>query len=101
VEMAILLTVLYRRIGGLGRGLLESTIKAAAATAIMAVVALRFAGPLAQVTDPSDGRSLAGMVMFVITLGATGITYLVAAYYLRAPELFETLDRVRSRLRRA
>jgi len=101
VEMAILLTVLYRRIGGLGRGLLESTIKAAAATAIMAVVALRFAGPLAQVTDPSDGRSIAGMVMFVVTLGATGITYLVSAYYLRAPELFETLDRVRSRLRRA
>ncbi|MDI3341508.1 MAG: murein biosynthesis integral membrane protein MurJ [Sphaerobacter sp.] len=100
IEMLILLTVLYRRIGGLGWALLTSLGKTLVATAIMAVVAARFAGPLAELTAPSRGRSATSLAMFVITLGAVGITYLVAAYYVRSPELFETLARIRSRLRR-
>lgn len=98
IEMLILLLVLHRRLGGLGSQLLASVVRTMAATVVMATVALRFAGPLAQVTDPIHGRSIASIVAFVFTIGAVGTTYLVAAYYLRSPELFEALGRARARL---
>ena len=98
IEMLILLSVLHRRLGGLGSQLLASVARTVAATVVMAVIALTFAGPLARVTDPIRGRSLASIAAFVLTIGAVGTTYLVAAYYLRSPELFEALDRARARL---
>lgn len=100
IEMAILLVVLYDRIGGLGRELLESVLRSAAATTIMGVVALRFAEPLARATDPTDGRSIQAMAAFVYVLGTMALTYFVAAYYLRAPELTEIIEKFSARLGR-
>jgi putative peptidoglycan lipid II flippase len=98
IEMLILLAVLYRRIGGLGRQLLSSVVRTALAATIMGLVSLWLAGPLAQVTDPAHGRSLNALAAFVFTLSAAGATYLAAAFYLGAPELQEVLARLRSRI---
>lgn len=98
VEMLILLTVMHRRIGGFGPQLTRSVARTVAAAAVMAVVALKFAGPLARVTDPIHGRSITTIAAFVFTIGSVGLTYLVAAYYLRSPELFDLMARARSRL---
>ncbi|MBX6341958.1 MAG: polysaccharide biosynthesis C-terminal domain-containing protein, partial [Thermomicrobiaceae bacterium] len=98
IEMLILLAVLVRRIGWLGSDLLASLARTIAATAAMGLAAFWLAEPLRRATDPSHGRSVLTVAAFVYTLGTVGATYLVAAYYLRSPELHELLARVRSRL---
>lgn len=97
IEMTILLVVLFRRVGGLGSELARSLGKMILATLIMLAVALKFAGPLARATNPAHGRSLSSMSAFVVTLAAAGLTYLVAAWYLRCPELSEGIERLQSR----
>lgn len=98
IEMTILLVVLQRRLGGLGRTLLDSIWRSALAAGAMAVAAIWLAGPLERATDPTHGRSIFAMAAFAYTLFAVGATYLVAAYFLRSPELFEAWSRVRARL---
>lgn len=98
VEMVILLVVLARRTGGIDRQLPRELLKMLAAALILFLAGRLFAAPLARATDPRFGRSLLGYLGFFFTLGAVGSSYLVAAYYLRVPELRLVLERVRARL---
>ncbi len=98
IEAAILITVIYRRIGGLGSPLMVSILRTSAAALVMALVALWIAGPVAEATDPTDGRSIWSVGLFIFAMSTAGATYLCAAWYLRAPELLMLLERVSSRL---
>lgn len=98
VEAAVLLFVLYRRIGGLGSPLLVSVLRTSAAALVMAVIALWIAGPVAEATDPTAGRSIWSIGLFVFALATAGASYLCAAWYLRAPELLMFVERISSRL---
>ena len=101
IEMAVLLVVLARRIGGLGFDLYASFMRMLVAGAIFAFVANLLGGPLARATDPADGRSISQIVAIVVTFLAAGATYLVAAYYLRVPELRVVVQQVVGRFRRS
>ncbi|MEX2425471.1 MAG: murein biosynthesis integral membrane protein MurJ, partial [Thermomicrobiaceae bacterium] len=98
VEAAVLIIVLYRRIGGLGSPLLLSVLRTGIAATIMAVVALIMGGPIAEATDPTDGRSIWSVGLFLFSMATAGATYICAAWYLRAPELLMLIDRLSSRL---
>jgi putative peptidoglycan lipid II flippase len=98
IEAAVLLGVLYRRIGGLGSPLLVSVFRTSVAAAIMAAVALWIGGPVAEATDPTDGRSIWSLGLFAFALATAGSTYLCAAWYLRSPELVQIVERVATRL---
>ncbi|TVR69024.1 MAG: murein biosynthesis integral membrane protein MurJ [Sphaerobacteraceae bacterium] len=98
IEAAVLLFVLYRRIGGLGSPLLLSVLRTSAAAVVMTIVALLIAGPVAEATDPGDGRSIWSIGLFLFALATAGATYLCAAWYLRAPELIMLIERISSRI---
>ncbi len=98
IEAAVLIAVIYRRIGGLGSPLLVSVLRTSAAAIVMAIVALWISGPVAEATDPTDGRSIWSIGLFLFALSTAGATYLCAAWYLRAPELLMLLERIGSRL---
>lgn len=98
VEAAVLIFVIYRRIGGLGAPLLVSVLRTSAAAVVMAVVAIWLGGPVAEATDPTTGRSIWSIGLFLFSMATVGATYLCAAWYLRAPELIMIIERFSSRL---
>jgi putative peptidoglycan lipid II flippase len=98
IEAVVLIGVIYRRVGGLGSPLLVSVLRTSAAAVVMAVVALWIGGPVAEATDPSDGRTIWSVGLFLFAMGTVGATYLCAAWYLRAPELIMIMNQVKSRL---
>jgi putative peptidoglycan lipid II flippase len=98
IEAAVLIGVIYRRIGGLGSPLLVSVLRTSVAAVIMAVVALWIGGPVAQATDPTDGRSIWSIGLFLFAMATVGATYLCAAWYLRSPELTMIVDQVKRRM---
>jgi putative peptidoglycan lipid II flippase len=98
IEAAVLIGVIYRRIGGLGSPLIISVLRTSAAAVVMAVIALWIAGPVAEATDPADGRSIWSIGLFLFAMATSGATYLCAAWFLRAPELMMIIERVSSRL---
>jgi putative peptidoglycan lipid II flippase len=100
IEAAVLIAVLYRRIGGLGSPLLVSVMRTGIAATIMAVFALLMGGPVAEATNPADGRTIWSVGLFLFSMATAGAVYLCAAWYLRAPELIMLIDRVAERLPR-
>lgn len=98
IEAAVLIGVIYRRVGGLGSPLLMSVMRTSVAAVIMAVVALLMGGPVAEATDPTNGRSIWSIGLFLFAMATAGATYLCAAWYLRAPELMMIIDQITSRL---
>jgi len=99
LEMAILLLVLRRRLGGFGTGLLGSLARVLAAGALMAAAGWWLAGPLAIATDPATGRSVSQVLAFAYTLAAVAACYFVAAYFLSVPELQTLFRRIASKRR--
>jgi putative peptidoglycan lipid II flippase len=100
IEAVVLMGVLYRRIGGFGSPLLTSVVRTSAAALVMSVISLWMASPLAEATDPTDGRTIWTIGLFLFALATSGATYLCAAYYLRAPELQMVIARVSTRISR-
>jgi putative peptidoglycan lipid II flippase len=98
IEAAVLIGVIYRRVGGLGTPLLISVFRTSGAALVMAVVALWIGGPVAQATDPADGRSIWSIGLFLFSMATVGATYICAAWYLRAPELMMIMEQITNRL---
>jgi len=103
LEMAILLLILRQRLHGFGAGLWSSFGKMLLATAVMTIIGWQFAGPLAQVTNPTDGRSLMQPLVLLYTCFALAAAYFVTAVLLRVPaawRMLEQAQRIAARRRR-
>lgn len=99
-RMVILLALLSRRAGGVGRGFTASVLRMLPAALPLALVSVWLAAPLQTMTDPLGGRTIADYGAFVLALTGAGGAYLAAAYVLGVPELRQLLGAVRSRLGR-
>jgi hypothetical protein len=69
------------------------------ALALSAVAAWLFAGPVTRLTDPADGRTLAGYLAFGAACVAVVATYLIVSRLAGVPELRQLERRVLGRLR--
>jgi hypothetical protein len=70
------------------------------AAAILAIIGIWLGEPLQRATDPANGRSIQTLILFAFTLGSAAAAYLVAAFYLRIPEIHQIVDQIRKRLLR-
>lgn len=103
VRMLLLLGIFSRRTGGLEGSLLPSLWRMLLAATVLAIVSFVLAEPIRRVTDPADGRTIWSYGVFALSLAGAGMTYLVAAYFLRIPELYQLyqlIHSVRGRLNR-
>lgn len=101
LRMVVLMTILFRRTGGLVAELIPPVVRMLAPLAIFTAVALLTAAPLAQITDPSDGRSFTDYIIFGVTLPAVAGVYLLAARIFRVPELARLTGVFQRRTKRA
>jgi hypothetical protein len=53
--------------------------------------------PLADITNPANGRSPGDYAVFMLALAASGAVYLLVAWVLRIPELYRFVNIVRRR----
>lgn len=99
-RVVILMMFLSRRLDGLNRAVIGQLRTMLPAIAIMTVASFAMAEPLQRVTDPATGRSIWDYGFFVATLAVAGSTYVVAAHFLRIPELIQLRQMVLRRLNR-
>ena len=99
LRMVILMIILSGRTGGLVSELVPPVIRMLVPLAIFTIAALGGATPLAQATNPANGRTLlAYMVFGLVLLGNTAI-YLVTSWLLRLPEAIRLANTAERRLR--
>lgn len=94
IEAALLVLVLWSRIGAPSRRLATSVFKSSMATLAYTPFALWAGNHLARATDPDDGRSFGAILLFGYGLVTALAVYGVAAYVLRSPDLMTLLDRL-------
>lgn len=97
VETLILSAVLRRRLGRGDAQFAGWLARVAVATLAMAIAAFATAGPLAMATRPGAAPRPLQLALFAYTLGVVGAVYVLAAFYLRLPEVDRALDRVGAR----
>lgn len=97
IRMVILVTILSRRTGHIVHDLLLGLRRMAIPAMILTGVSLTLMQPLADITNPANGRSFADYTLFTVALVASGGAYLLAAYVLRVPELHRFLSILRRR----
>ena len=98
IEGVILLVVLERRLGGVGRRDLSWLARVAAAAGAMALIAWLLGPRLTAATAPGVASRLLQIPLFVLAIGVTTLGYLVAAHLLRLPELGQVTSRLSNRL---
>jgi len=101
VEATVLLTVLHHRLGTFDPGFAGWFARVALATAIMALAAFAAAYPLARALDPGTAPLIVRLLLFCYTIGTVALVFVVAAFYLRIPELDHFLARGLRRFPRA
>lgn len=98
VEAVILAAVLYRRLGRFGVRDHTWLARLIATTAVTAIAAAALAQPLADATTPGNGPRLQQVVIFVIGSVAVVVTFVIAAWLFRMPELQAMLSQISRRL---
>lgn len=99
IEGIILVVVLRRRLPNARIKSFDWPARVAGATAAMAGVAWLTAPVLTAATRPGQAARLAQLALFGYALVVTGLTYLVAAYLLKLPELDVFVAKVDRRFR--
>lgn len=94
LEMIVLVVVLRARIGAFAATLWRSVARSILATLLFAPVAWWMGDLLAQATDPSEGRSVGGYLLFAYSLGTALTVFFVLAYLFRSPEVPAIVRRV-------
>jgi len=100
LRMLAMLGILARSSGGIGKSLVASLPRMLAAVTIMTLVAVGAESMLQRITDPANGRTIWSYGVFLVFLTGSGVIYLMAAYVLRVPELFQLLEVVQRRFGR-
>jgi putative peptidoglycan lipid II flippase len=98
IEAAILMIILRRRTGSFNARFGSWFAKVLLATAVMAVAAEAMRGPLQEATIAGTAPRIVQVMLLGYAIGIVGLTYFLAAYYLRLPEIEVLLGRVESRL---
>jgi putative peptidoglycan lipid II flippase len=98
IEAAILMIVLRRRTGGFDARFGSWFAKVVLATAVMALAAEAMRGPLQDATTAGTAPRIVQVMLLGYAIGIVGLTYFLAAYYLRLPEVGLLLGRMESRL---
>ncbi len=98
IEAAILVVVLRRRIGGFDARFGSWFAKVTLATAAMALVAEAMSEPLRKATLSGAAPRVVQVLLLGYAIGLVALTYLLAAYYLRIPEVGMILGRVEARI---
>jgi len=98
VEMAILLAVLQRRLGGIGPHEWAWMGRVAAATATMAAACLVLGPATQRLTTPGVMARPVQAIAFVAALAIAGGVYLAAAWLLKIPELRTAGRQIAARL---
>lgn len=94
LEMVLLVVILRGRIGALSRGLWLSVARSVASAALFFPVAYWMGNLLAEATDPGDGRSITGYLLFGYGLATAGACFFALAYVFGSPELPAIVRRV-------
>lgn len=94
LEMVLLVVILRRRIGALSPALTNSVLRAIGATLLFLPAAWWMGSQLATATDPSDGRSIGGYLLFAYGLGTAALVFFGLAYLLGSPEVPATIRRL-------
>lgn len=94
VEMVLLVVILRGRIGAMSQALSASTVRSVVAALLFFPLAWWMGDLLAGATDPSDGRSLSGYLLFIYGLTTAATAYFALAYALGAPEVPAIVRRV-------
>lgn len=87
LRMLALVWLLSRRTDGIWRDLVDTLGRLLVPTAAMAIVAVVLMRPVADATDPANGRTLLDYMIFAAALAVAGGVYLGIAWLLRSPEL--------------
>lgn len=98
IEAAILMVVLRRRLGGFEATFGSWLARVLVATAVMAVVAELMRSHLEDATRAGAGPRLVQLVLLGYSIGVVALAYLVAAYYLRLPEVGLLTRKVEARI---
>lgn len=98
VEALILLVVLQRRIGGFDEVFGFWFVRVLIAAAVMVLVAEAVRGLLIDATRSGEAPRVVQLMLLGYTIGVTGLSYFVAAHYLRLPEVDQMLDQLERRL---
>lgn len=98
IEAAILMVVLRRRIGGFDATFGSWFARVMLATAAMAMAAEAMRGPLQEATESGAAPRIVQLLLLGYAIGVVALTYLLAAYYLRLPEVGLLLGRLESRV---
>jgi putative peptidoglycan lipid II flippase len=98
VEALILMVVLQRRIGGFDEVFGFWFVRVLVAAAAMVLVAEAVRGLLTDATRSGEAPRVVQLMLLGYTIGVTGLSYFVAAYYLRLPEVDQSLDQIGRRL---
>lgn len=94
LEMIALVVILRGRIGPLSASLWKSVGRSLVATALFLPAAWWMGDLLARATDPSDGRSITGYVLFAYSLGTAMAIFFALAFVLGSPEVPAIVRRV-------
>lgn len=94
LEALALSLLLMRRIGSFDRGFWLSVARATVAGLAFVPVAYWIGNKLAIATDPSDGRSIFGIILFAYGIATAGAVFGALAYILGSPEVFTIPGRV-------
>jgi len=100
LRMLVLLVLISRRTGGLLHDWMTSLLRMATPIAVLVILGAALSGPTAHLTDPADGRSIWGYLMFGSVMAVLGFAYLATAALFRVPEALSILERLRRSLRR-
>lgn len=100
IEAAILIIVLQRRIGGFDAAFGSWFARVTLAAAAMALVAEAVRDPLQRATLQGEAPRAIQVLLLGYATGVVGLTYFVAAYYLRVPQVDQILDRLAARVPR-
>jgi putative peptidoglycan lipid II flippase len=98
-EALIMLLVLRNRFGGFGADLGGWLIRILIASFVTGLVSLFFSGHLAAVTRPGEAPFLQQIVLFGLGGSLVAVTYTLASYALRVPELMAVVKRISTLIR--
>ena len=100
LRMLLMLVLISRRTGGLLHDWGSSLLRMAPPVVVLAILGAALSGPTAHLTDPADGRTIWGYLMFGLVMAVLGFAYLATARLFRVPEALSILERLRHRVGR-
>jgi putative peptidoglycan lipid II flippase len=98
VEALILMVVLQHRIGGFDDVFGFWFVRVLIAAAVMVLVAEAVRDLLIDATRSGEASRIVQLLLLGYTIGVTGLSYFVAAHYLRLREVDQLLDQLERRL---